>query len=87
MADPAVPHLESCLVIANPTAGTVTRELIDDVVEGCARYTDVRLARTSGRGDATALAAEAAGARAGPECVWWSPWAATARSSKWSRGC
>ncbi|GGY33345.1 diacylglycerol kinase family protein [Streptomyces anulatus] len=66
MADPAVPHLESCLVIANPTAGTVTRELIDDVVEGCARYTDVRLARTSGRGDATALAAEAAGGARGP---------------------
>ena len=66
MPDPAVPQLESCLVIANPRAGTVTRELIDGVVERCARYTAVRLVWTAGRGDATAVAAEASRAARGP---------------------
>ncbi|MEV7719608.1 diacylglycerol kinase family protein [Streptomyces sp. NPDC088184] len=60
MADFPVPRLESCLVVANPRAGSVTRELIDDVAERCARRAEVRLAWTAGPGDATAIAAQEA---------------------------
>lgn len=60
MADFPVPRLESCLVVANPRAGSVTRELIDDVAERCARHAEVRLAWTAGPGDATAIAAQEA---------------------------
>ncbi|MEU3355405.1 diacylglycerol kinase family protein [Streptomyces sp. NPDC037389] len=57
MADPDVPRLEGCLVIANPRAGAVTEALITEVTERCARYTDVRVVRTGSRGDATRLVA------------------------------
>lgn len=44
-----------CVVVANPTAGTTSRDLIDEVAARCAALVaDVRVVRTVRRGDATA---------------------------------
>ncbi|HEX9338670.1 MAG TPA: diacylglycerol kinase family protein [Pseudonocardiaceae bacterium] len=44
-----------CAVVANPTAGTTSRDLIDEVAARCAAVVaDVRVVRTAHRGDATA---------------------------------
>ncbi|WP_026189284.1 diacylglycerol/lipid kinase family protein [Salinispora mooreana] len=50
----------SALIIANPTAGTVDRQVVDDLARLCRRWLpSVEVAWTGGRGDATTLAAAA----------------------------
>jgi diacylglycerol kinase (ATP) len=65
MVETAAAYPEDCLVIANPTAGTVTEELVRDVAARCARHTRVTVASTEGPGDATRVAREAVRTRTG----------------------
>ncbi|RST06963.1 diacylglycerol kinase [Streptomyces sp. WAC07149] len=59
MADTAGAFPLDCLVIANPTAGTVTEGLVREVAARCGRHTRVSVVRTRAPGDAARAARDA----------------------------
>ncbi len=64
MTEQAVPAPRRALIVANPTAGTTSARLVDEVFAFCsARLADVRVHRTTRRGDATAAVRAACGGR------------------------
>jgi diacylglycerol kinase (ATP) len=56
MAQSADLTVVSCVIIANPAAGTITASILDDLMDRCGRHGPTRLLRTHRKGDGTLLA-------------------------------